>query len=112
MKPSERSGSRNMMAAPSRMKAAMDESIESLDKEKRVNSINQVRLLLIGAVFITLWFVTAVFLGGFWLEILSIIGSFVIWEASNIWIVENPKIKIRCKVSTSLRDAETVFVYE
>ena len=67
---------------------------------------------MIGAVFITLWLVAAVFPGGFWPEILSIIGSFAIWEASNIWIVENPKIKTRRKVSSSLRDAEIIFTYE
>ena len=37
--------------------------------------------------------------------IISTIGSFAIWEASNIWIIENMESKIKRRILTSLLKA-------
>ena len=75
-------------------------------KETRINSLKQLRLLLIGVVFIAAGFFFSNYLDSIPVEILSIIGSFSVWEAANIWIVENPKLKLRNKLLTKLQEAE------
>ena len=40
------------------------------------------------------------------MEIISVIGSFAMWEAVNIWIVENPELQLKKKLNEWLLDAE------
>lgn len=65
------------------------------EKQKRINLLKQLWLFSVGIVFVA----AAIFLGGkldsMLFELISIVGSFAIWEAANIWIVENPKARLR-----------------
>ena len=91
---------------------AVNDNITVIDREKRTNTLNQFRLILIGVIVISFWLTISAVIKDLWVEILSIIGSFAIWEASNIWIVENPKLKAKRRISASLKEADIVFVYE
>ncbi len=98
--------------ARSAVDSTIDFYIKGLGREKRNNTIAQIRLFIIGITFISVWLTAATFLTGVWPEVLSIIGSFAVWEASNIWIKENPQINMRRKMLTSLKDAEIVFKHD
>ena len=80
--------------------------LDKVEKQKRLNIIKQLRLLLIGVVFIA----AGIFFSGrsdsVPIEILSIVGSFSVWEAANIWIVENPTLKMRKRLLTHLLEAD------
>ncbi len=62
--------------------------------QRRLNRVKQIWLFAIGIVFVA----AAILLDGLFsavpVEIISIIGSFAVWEAANIWIVENPRTRL------------------
>ena len=77
-------------------------------REHHLSTLKQIRLFIIGIAFIAAWLFTRsnhrIFV-----EILSIIGSFAVYEAANIWISEKPYIravKLRLK---KLEDTEIRF---
>jgi len=90
----------------------LDVAIADTKVEKRHNTLNQLRLFIIGIAFISIWLVASTYLDGLWPEVLSIIGSFSVWEAANIWIKENPGVKARRIVLESLKESDIVFAYD
>ncbi len=90
----------------------LDVAIADNRMEKRHNTLNQIRLFIIGVTFISIWLAASTYLDGLWPEVLSIIGSFSVWEAANIWIKGNPEVKARRLVLESLRSSEITFVYD
>ena len=74
-------------------------------KRNRFNKLKQIRLLIIGFIFIIISTIIATLFNSVIYTIISTIGSFAIWEASNIWIVENMDSKIEKKILTSLLKA-------
>lgn len=40
---------------------------------------------------------------------LTRIGSFAVWEAANIWIVENPQMRMQRRKLTKLTETEVQF---
>ncbi len=67
----------------------------SLRTARRMNLAQQIRLLIIGIFFILLWLFVSARTEGVGPEILSILGSFAIWEAADIWLLENPEILMK-----------------
>lgn len=63
-------------------------------RERKLNAIQQWRLFAIGLVFIVLGITLHNMFSSVALEVLSIIGSFAVWEAANKILVENPAKKI------------------
>lgn len=41
-------------------------------------------------------------------ELISIVGSFAVWEAANIWIVENPRTRLAKKTLKKLNSTKIV----
>lgn len=82
-----------------RMKRAVavyvNEQRQKLALERRWNLFRQLRLFLIGVVFIALRFIVSSGTERIWLEVLSIIGSFAVWEATSIWLIKNPDTRIK-----------------
>ncbi len=76
--------------------------------QNRLNRIKQIWLFCIGFVFVA----SAILLEGVWspvtVEILSIIGSFSVWEATNIWIVENPRARMAKRTMQKLNATKIV----
>lgn len=95
-----------------RMKAALHRYVqEELDKTAKMRSRNrwkQLRLFLIGLIFIGAYFLLDNALPSVPVELLSIVGSFAIWEAANIWIVENPETRLRERFLNRLLQTEVI----
>ena len=69
-------------------------------------------MFAIGIVFIAIWLLVETYTSILIVEILSIIGSFAIWEASNIWIVEKPSIRLKRHRLRRLMDTEIRFTVQ
>ena len=74
--------------------------------------MKQVRMFAIGLAFIAIWLLVKTITNVLIVEILSIIGSFAIWEASNIWIVEKPNIRLKRHRLRRLMDTEVKFTVQ
>ncbi|MBR1811199.1 MAG: hypothetical protein IJ766_06085 [Clostridia bacterium] len=80
--------------------------LEKNAKQKKLNYLKQLRLFLIGLIFVAAGILPGKYLSSIPIEILSIIGSFAVWEAANIWIVQNPGLNIRKRLLKRLLDAD------
>lgn len=91
-----------------RVKEAFHTYIEneknSLEKEQHLASIRQIRLFVIGIIFISVWLIMSANIENILVEVLSIIGSFAIWEAADIWIVGKPEIHVKKRVLQRLQE--------
>ena len=72
-------------------------------------TLKQLTLFVIGILFISLWLFAASRTENLLVEILSIIGSFALWEAADIWIVEKPVMRIEEKRLKKKLQAEVEF---
>ena len=82
---------------------------ESIRKEAKINTLKQLRLFAIGIAFIALWLTLSANIENILIEVLSIVGSFSIWEATNIWIVDKPELRVRKKRLEYLSGTKIVF---
>lgn len=89
---------------------------ENIKRERRVQenehtfcSIKQVRLFLIGVFFLGMWLLAAAKTENIGVEVLSIIGSFAVWEAADIWISEKPGIRLKKMILLLLEKTELKF---
>lgn len=87
----------------------VDHEYNSLVREQRRTRIRQLRLFLIGIFFIAIWLYFSMKKDNIFVEVLSIIGSFAVWEASDIWIVESPELRIRKRRTDRLHGTEIRF---
>lgn len=83
--------------------------MDLLTKSQRRASVKQARLFLIGLLFIAVWLLIAVNTDNIVAEVLSIIGSFAVWEASDIWIVEAPEMRMKKRILKRLSETEIIF---
>jgi len=88
---------------------SLTELKKNMDTERKFNTLNMIRLMVIGIFFILLWLYVSAGTDGVGPEILSIIGSFAVWEATNILIVDNPEIRINKLLLRILENAEITF---
>ena len=72
----------------------LDLQRKTLAKERRLNAIKQIWMFGIGVLFIGFRLIASDRLPALSGEIISTIGAFSMWEATSIWIVENPKNRI------------------
>ena len=66
-----------------------------LQREERANKLHQLWLVIIGVVFVAISIAVELLVSEFSFTILSTIGAFALWEAANVWIVENPQLRLR-----------------
>ena len=83
-----------------------------VSRKQKSSSLKQLWLALIGVAFIAVWLILAANTENVIVEVLSIIGSFAIWEAANIWIVERPSMRLERLRLKRLMDTEIIFVYK
>ncbi len=90
-----------------RVKGAFQELIREHDirnaNQKRFNRLKQIWLLCIGVAFVAAGILLDGILGSVPVELISIVGSFAVWEAANIWIVENPRTRIAKRTLKALK---------
>lgn len=81
-----------------RVRTAFQELIREQElhnaNQKRLNRVKQIWLLCIGVVFLAAGFLLDGVLGSVPVELISIVGTFAVWEAANIWIVGNPRTRL------------------
>ena len=70
------------------------EEVGIINRVHQRSTMKQVLMFIIGIVFITTWVLMSSKTGAIVLEVLSIIGSFAVWEAANVWIVEKPTMRL------------------
>ena len=84
-----------------------EQKIES--REHHICTLKQIKMVIIGIVFIGLWLMAEGMTDLIFVEILSVIGSFAMWEAANIRISEKPRIRIRRIRLLILSEADIIF---
>ncbi len=76
--------------------------------QKRINRIKQLWLFCIGVVFVAAAILLDGVIGSVFVELISIVGSFAVWEAANIWIVENPRTRFAKRTLRKLNATKIV----
>lgn len=76
--------------------------------QKRLNRIKQLWLFCIGVVFVAAAILLDGILGSVPVELISIVGSFAVWEAANIWIVGNPRVRLAKRMLKKLNATKIV----
>ncbi len=76
--------------------------------QKRLNIVKQAWLFSIGVVFVAAAILLEGILGSVPVELISIVGSFAVWEATDIWIVENPRTKLAKRTLRKLNSTRIV----
>ena len=87
----------------------LDDETEKLRQEKKRNNIRQLWMLGIGCLFIIMGLLLGSYTGELTAAILSSVGSFSLWEAAAIWIVENPKNRLKRRWLEHLKNTELTF---
>ena len=87
----------------------IDEQRELVEKEGKFNTTKQIWLLSIGILFIVLSLILSEKLNVVFLEIISTIGSFSIWESANSWLIERKIVKAKKMKLKWLKNAEIMF---
>ena len=77
-----------------------------MKRKQQRSRIKQLWLFAIGIAFIAFWLFIASKTENILVEVLSIIGSFAVWEAANIWIVEVPEMKLYRRRLMRLEETE------
>lgn len=95
-----------------RVRGAFQELIREQElhnaNQKRLNRFKQLWLFCVGVVFVAAGILLDGVLGSVPVELISIVGSFAVWEAANIWIVENPRTQIARKTLKRLKSTKIV----
>ena len=86
----------------------VDQEEGMAQKSYRRNLMQQLFMFIFGLAFIVLSILLESKINVIWSTILSTIGAFSIWESCSIWIVRNPKLKIRRRIIKKLRTNHTV----
>lgn len=95
-----------------RVRGAFQELIREQEvhnaNQKRFNRIKQLWLFCVGVIFVTAAILLDGVLGSVPVELISIVGSFAVWEAANIWIVENPRTRLAKRTFKKLNATKIV----
>ena len=86
----------------------IQKELEHNDRRRKRNVVKMLRLLVIGLLFVSAGILLGKRLNSILLEVLSIIGSFAVWEAANIWIVENPETALRERFLKRLMETSVI----
>ena len=84
------------------------EEEQSIKESRRRNTIQQSWMFGLGVLFITLSLLLQPMVGTVWFTVISTIGAFSMWEAASIWIVHNPRLKMRRRAVKRLEEQLTL----
>ena len=73
----------------------VEDEERSIRVARRGNAIQQTWMFGLGVLFIALSLLFQPMVSVVWFTVLSTIGAFSMWEAASIWIVQNPKLRLR-----------------
>ena len=77
-------------------------------KERRKDYMQQLRLLVIGLAFVACGIYLMSRFNSVVHEVISIVGSFAVWEAASIWILQNPRRKLRHRLLERLQQVRLI----
>lgn len=80
-----------------------------LEKEKKLNAVRQVWLMVIGVIFIGLSVSLSFLFNNIALQIISTIGSFALWEAAGSWLLRRKEINLNKRKLTRLSVDDVIF---
>lgn len=86
----------------------VEDEEESIKATHRVNVIQQMWMFGLGVLFIALSLLLQPMVSVVWFTVLSTIGAFSMWEAASIWIVQNPKLRLRKHAVKRLKEQLTI----
>lgn len=89
-----------------------ESELKILSKKKKRSVIKQLWLFLLGVIFIALWLFLDSITENVIATVVCIVGWFAVWEAANIWLVENPEMRVRKLVLQRMEKTEIVFSLE
>lgn len=78
------------------------------ERQHKTNFRRQLIMFLIGMAFISLYYVFDTVWAEVPLEFIATIGSFSLWEAANVWLVEGPERRKEKRFYDRLRSIEIV----
>lgn len=88
----------DIQKAENAIHASIGRDIAEYDRQLKINKVKMVRLYVIGIALIVVGFVLAVTLDKLILEVISIVGSMAVKDASTIQIQNNPEIRLKKKL--------------
>lgn len=86
------------------MQHTLQRSIENNLRERRFATMRQVRLFLIGLATIAIGIALHNILDAVEAELISVVGSFAIWEAAAIWLEEKPSLRLKRRHIRQIED--------
>ena len=89
-----------------------NEQLLLVNRRQKLNTTKEIWLLLIGIIFIIFSITLTNKINVIILNIISTIGSFSIWEASNSWLLESKNIKFNKIKTMRLKDIKIEYKYE
>lgn len=95
--------------AANAIRSAISRDIAEYDRQLSINKIKMLRLYVIGVALIVIGIVLALVLNQVLLEIISIVGSMAIKDASTIQIQNNPEIRLKKRLLERARDLKIEF---
>ena len=78
--------------------------LDVLEKEQKITTARQIRLFIIGIIFIAIWLTVSAVTENVTVEVLSIIGSVAVWEAVDIWILDRPGMRAKKRKLQRMKD--------
>ncbi len=75
---------------------------EGIKREFHKNNVQQAWMFGVGVLFIAVSLLLDGKVGMVWYTVLSTIGAFSMWEAAGIWIIHNPKLRMRKKIAKAI----------
>ncbi len=81
-----------------------------LKSEYRKNLVQQLHMFAVCVCFIAVSLALESKVGVVWFTVLSTIGAFSMWEAASIWIIQNPRLRLRKRIVGKLKDNISISV--
>lgn len=87
----------------------VDRELLLLQKQKNRSLFKQIRLLVIGIIFIALWLFLETITESVFATVVCIVGWFAVWEAANVWFVEFPEYRMKKLRFQLMQKTEMIF---
>lgn len=90
----------------------VDRELFILQKQKKRSLLKQIRLFVIGIIFIGLWLFLESITESVFATVVCIVGWFAVWEAANVWFVEFPEYQMKKVRFQLMQKTEIIFFYD
>ncbi|MCI6272851.1 MAG: hypothetical protein MR601_07905 [Erysipelotrichaceae bacterium] len=88
----------------------INKEIRNIQNKKVNNTIKQIKLLIIGILFIVISLYIEQTNNIVLFTVISTIGAFAVWEAASIWIIENPELRKNNKILNKINKNLNIIV--